>query len=249
MIRGLYISASGMMARMVELDTISNNLANAGTAGFKQDLAVKSAARDMRIFRMSSSTTDPVFLGPLGTGLNPPQAFTDLSQGAIKPTGNPLDLAIQGAGFFAVETPNGVRYTRDGAFTRSADGYLTTREGYAVLGQEGAIQLPGGDVEVRENGEVYAGGLYVDTLVVVDFPEESLSKVGNNLFAPADGTTPETAEGRVLQGNLETSNVNIVKAMVDLISATRAYEASQKILIAQDSTLGMAVSEIAGIRG
>lgn len=249
MIRGIYTSASGMMAQMLKLDTISNNLANAMNDGFKKDLAIVQSGREMQISRISRNTGDPAFIGSLGVGCSPPTIVTDFSPGVVKPTGNPLDVALNGSGFFAVETPNGTVFTRDGSFAIDREGYLVTKAGFRVLGSEGHVFLPNGDVEIAQNGQVYSNGEPVNALIILDFPEGGLSKVGENIYMAADEAETAESDAIVLQGNIEMSNVNTLGEMVEMITANRAYEASQKILIAQDETLGMAVREIAVFRG
>jgi len=253
MIRGLYTSASGLVAEMAKTDVISNNLANVNTTGFKKDRAIFRAFPEMDIHRINDpaviSPKDKIdprpFIGVLGTGAMLDEINTDFAQGAIENTSNPLDLALSGEGFFEVQTQAGVRYTRDGSFTRNQEGYLVTKDGYYVLGQNGPVLLPDGeDISVNRRGEVYSGGNFVDRLMVVDFADRGqILKEGDNLYTA--GQQPVASGSEVIQGALEGSNVNTIDEMVDLITAFRAYEASQKIVRANDETLDKAVNDIA----
>ncbi|TYP58804.1 flagellar basal-body rod protein FlgF [Thermosediminibacter litoriperuensis] len=261
MIRGLYTSASGMLVEMARTDVISNNLANVNTTGFKKDRAVFRAFPEMNIHRFDDPEPagagfkiDPVpFIGALGTGAVLDEIHVDFTQGRIEMTSNPLDLAIEdtAAGersFFEIQTPEGVRYTRDGSFTIDAGGFLVTREGYYVMGENGPVNLKeGSKVVINTRGEVYLDGQLVDRLRIAAFPAGSLlEKQGDNLYSAQEGV-PLPADARIIQGALERSNVNAVSEMVSLISAFRAYEANQRVVKAHDDTLASAVNEIARI--
>ncbi|HEX6972394.1 MAG TPA: flagellar hook-basal body protein, partial [Limnochordia bacterium] len=164
-------------------------------------------------------------------------------------TGNPLDAAIVGTGFFAVEMPDGtVAYTRAGSFSRSADGWLVTQDGRRVLGMSGAIAIDGRDVRIDEAGRIYADGALAGQLVLWEFSDSTaLQKLGSNLFAATAAAGPPVPREPTLSvGSIEASNVNVVSEMVNLISVQRAYEAAQRAVQAHDQTLGMAVRDIAG---
>ena len=143
MIRGLYTGASGMLSEMARTDIIANNLANVNTLGFKKDRTIFRAFPEMNIHRVDdpvqvglNRVIDPKpFIGMLGTGVMVDEVNIDFSQGAIKTTSNPLDVAIKGEGFFQVQTPEGIRFTRDGNFSLNRDGYLVTKDGHYVLGK------------------------------------------------------------------------------------------------------------------
>lgn len=253
MIRGLYTSASGLMAEMARTDVISNNLANINTSGFKKDRAIFRAFPEMNINRIDDPAVitprdkiDPrPFIGVLGTGAVVDEISTDFSRGTIENTSNPLDLALSGDGFFEVQTPAGVRFTRDGSFTRNEQGYLVTSEGYYVMGQNGPIQLSdSSDISINPRGDVFSGGNFVDRLAVVSFADlRLLSKEGDNLYSTTQ--QPIDSNSEVIQGALEGSNVNPIGEMVDMIAAFRAYEANQKVVKANDDTLSKAVNDIA----
>ena len=253
MIRGLYTAASGMLAQMSRTDVISSNLANVNTTAFKKDTVIFQALEEMRIRRVDDPilagprmTIDPrPYIGNLGSGVDVGQIYTQFEQGPIKDTSNPLDLALQGTGFFTVIIPDGIRYTRDGSFSRSSNGYLVTREGHMVMGQNGPILLPeNATIKINEDGEIFSDGQRLDQLMLVSFADlQQLVKVGDNLYS--SDQEPQQAQPRVIQGALETANANAVTEMVNLIEAFRAYEASQKLVVTHDNLLDKAVNEIA----
>ena len=244
MIRGIYTAASGMIAESLRNDTISNNLANANTAGYKKDMAVTKDFASLLIERVNDGLQTPV-IGSMGTGSVVDEVATIQNAGSLRQTGNDLDFSIEGQGFFAVQTPNGVRYTRDGSFSRDSAGRLVTQDGYPVLGQDGAaIRLNGGKVNVAANGQVSVDGVNAGRLQVVQFANaRALQKEGNNLYI-AGNQQPQAATGTVRQGSLEMSNVNVVSEMVNLIAGYRAYEVNGKMVQAQDSTLDKAVNDV-----
>jgi flagellar basal-body rod protein FlgG len=255
MYTGLYAAVSGSLAHEKRLAILTNNLANANTAGFKADRP---------IFQVDPL---PVVVGPVtapdGTtvaatldrfqGRDSAQTqlsavHTDFTPGDLRDTGNPLDLALEGRGFFAVQTPDGVAYTRQGTFTLNADGVLVTSGGLPVLGDNGPLRLRGGKIEIDPSGRVSADGTLVDRLKVVDFPRPyALEKQGDVLFrsvVPNPPTIPAT--GVVRQGAIETANVQPVRLLVSVMETSRAYEAYQKVIQAFNDTAGRAVNDIAG---
>ncbi|SMC38429.1 flagellar basal-body rod protein FlgF [Sporomusa malonica] len=242
MIRGIYTAASGMMAETTRTDTIANNLANGNTAGYKKDIAISKDFANILIQRINDGQ-NPATIGRLGLGTIIDEIATIQTGGSMRPTGNSLDFAVDGKGYFAVETPAGVRFTRNGAFSRNKQGELVTSDGYRVLGQNGAIRIPDGKVSVEETGRVTVDGVDAGQLRLVDFADDrQLLKEGASLFsAPNNG---QAAAGKVVQGVLEQSNVNIVSEMVNLISGYRAYEVNAKTVQAHDQLLDKAVNEV-----
>jgi len=175
-----------------------------------------------------------------------PKELTDYSQGNLNQTGNPFDVAISGRGFFVVETPNGIRYTRNGNFTLATDGTIVTSQGYPVMGDGGRIRLPEyeklqkDDVLITTEGEIIVNKNVVSKLQIVDFPQPyHLQKEKGVLFVNTSGINPiEVDEGTLLrQGFLEESNVNAIEEMVKLIELSRDYESGQKAINYQDSSL------------
>lgn len=243
MIRGLYTGASGMIAESMRTDVISNNLANANTAGFKKDVAVTKDFASMLITRINDGADAPV--GGVGVGVTVDEVATNQSAGMMRNTGNDFDMAIEGKGFFAVQTPQGVRYTRNGTFAKNIKGELITQDGYQVLGQDGPIRIQGAKMTVSDGGQVSVDNQLVGTLQVVEFADEKkLTKEGASLFVAPAGQTGKSATGGVRQGSLEMSNVNVVGEMVNLISNYRAYEINGKVVQAHDHLMDKAVNEV-----
>lgn len=258
MIRGLYTSASGMMAEMVRNDVTSNNLANVNTTGYKKDTAVFRAFPEMLIHRVNDSKageTNPApVIGSLGTGAIVDEIFTSHEQGPLKESTNPFDMAIMGDGYFTVQNPNGTYYTRNGSFTVDSQGYLVNSNGDYLLGQTGPIQLTDADnTSIDESGNVIVKtrtvdqnnnptetDTVVDTIRLVTMPDPNAArKIGDSLFE-TDQVQPGN-QVRVKQKFLEASNVNVVNEMVNMITVMRAYEANQKVITAHDQTLGQAI--------
>src|SRR5947209_3037702 len=226
---GLYIAASGMLAEQVRQDQLSNDLANASTPGYKPDNAVQTNFGDLLL--SNTSTGQPV--GPLSTGVTISKIVTDLSPSALHQTGQPLDFGIAGAGFFGVQTPQGIRYTRNGQFQASADGQLVDAQGNAVLSQGG------GTVQVDAQGHVSPAALGV-------FNVSGAVKQGDNLFT---GSAAGRATGTVRQGELEDPGVDPVHTMVDMIASLRAYEAGQKAIQTIDETLQENANQVGSLGG
>jgi flagellar basal-body rod protein FlgF len=238
--RGLFIAASGMLAAQIRQDVIANNLANATNPGFKGEVLSQIAFGDMLL----SNTLTGEKIGPLSTGTLVTEIKPNLTNNGFRWTQNTLDLAIGGNGWFAVQTPQGVRYTRNGAFTTDAQGFITTAQGDKVLGKNGQpINVSGGGrLSIARNGDVHVGNRLVGTVGVTALVPSSLHKEGDNYLT---GTIdPNAKVGSVAQGALETSNVNTVKEMVALIENMREFEADQKMIRAVDDTLGGAVNQV-----
>jgi flagellar basal-body rod protein FlgG len=187
-------------------------------------------------------------IGNFSYGIHVDGIKTNFEQGQLHPTENPFDFAIQGNGFFAIETPNGTRYTRNGEFTLDSEGYLVTKEGYKVLGENGQIRLEGKNITVNENGEILNNEEYVDKLQLIDFKDHSrLFKEGDGLMNIRNEEFTDNAieaNGTVNQGFIEGSNVNSVKQMVEMITVLRSYEASQRLIKSHDELLSKSVNEI-----
>lgn len=230
MSQGIYSAASGAVAQERNLDIVANNVANTATTGFRADrvsfqevvAAVQGAAPTDRAPRQVALT----------------ETRTDTRPGALRRTGDAFDLALDGGGYFAVWTAGGERYTRAGAFSASGDGVLRTPEGHAVSESAGGpaarIEIPAGtrEVVVGPDGTVRADGSAVGTLRVVRFEEPgALTKEGATLYVARDGARPDLdADTRVVQGVLESSNVNAVTGLTELIQVSRGFEAFQKLI-------------------
>lgn len=255
MIRGWYTGASGMNAQQNRLDAISNNLANVDTAGYKRDITVSKSFPELLIRRTNldgvyetpfgSAEAAPV-IGKLGLGIETNENYTDFAQGSFRQTDRNTDVAFGGKGFFAVQTPLGERYTRDGNFIIGKEGILETKDGYPVLGEKGFIRIENDRFTVNEDGIISSqeDSEVIDRFKVVRFDNERyLKKMGNNLYSSNEiSGLAHIAEGserpKFLQGYMETSNVNVVNEMVQMIEVNRAYEANQKTITSEDSMMG-----------
>jgi flagellar basal-body rod protein FlgG len=251
MIRGLYTAASGMMVEAARQETITNNISNSETTGFKKDLALQRAYPEQAIARVGEGRTFPFrpVMGVLGLGSLVDSIHTSYEQGSLIESGRPTDLASVGNGFFTVDTPEGIRFTRNGSFSLDADRYLVNDHGHRVLGISGPLQLPEGELTVDAAGRIFVNETLQGELQLTGFDDPAnLRKVGYSLFAAGDGVAQAPFDGQVKQGFLEGSNVQVVQEMVRMISAMRAYETNQRAVQAQDELLGKAVNEIGALR-
>lgn len=238
---GMYAALTGAVTSMQRLDTIANNLANANTAGFKKDKISFESLLNATVPTTNNPSDEPVFAGEIYS--------TDFSQGSHRQTGNTYDLALEGDGFFVVNSPQGQAYTRQGSFRRGNGGQLVTVDGFEVLGNGAPISIPAtaATVDIDGRGGVYADGVQVGTLDIVDFPKPyALQKQGSSLFLPANqNVVPQAApNARVAQGYLEESNISTVTEMVQMIETNRHYEACAKIMRNFDDITGKAVNDL-----
>jgi flagellar basal-body rod protein FlgG len=255
MIRGLYASALGMTTQMNRMDVLANNIANTDTTGFKKDTVVTRSFSDELMARINDKTDGLMpsrTIGTMNPGIFVDDIYTDFSSGSLQITHGSLDIAISGRGFFEIEsfdrnnTSPITRYSRDGSFTLNADSILVTKDGFRVMGENGEIYIPSGDILVSELGEIYVNGEYIDRLRLVDFEDShTLRKHGDNLYNITAQSVIKDFEGTIVQGALESSNVNSVREMVDMITVTRTYEANQRMVTMHDNILGRAVNDIA----
>ncbi len=246
MIRGIYTATSGMLVQGVNTDVIANNLANIDTVGYHRQTAHVRSFPEMLLQREYKDERQPI--GRLGTGAVVDGSHSSFLPGRIHSTGNSLDFALIGPGFFSVDTPEGPRYTRDGQFTLNGTGWLVTADGHRVRGENGPIFVGNDDITIRADGFVMIDGEIQDRLLLVEFPDRGgLLKQGANLYEATEATGPIFRfNATIKQGALEMANVNVIREMVNLIEVQRSYEANQKLVQAYDDTLGKAVNEIAG---
>ena len=240
MIRGVYIAATGMLAESQRQDVIANNLANATTTGFRRSVATSAPFAETLIGNMRAQGAPAV--GPLTRGAQLEGVTMLATQGPVRSTGNPLDVALVGDGYFGVDTAAGRRYTRDGSFSIAADGRLVTKDGNVVAGVGGAIRLERGTaVDIAADGTVSQGGTVRGRLLVTALAPGSATAEGGSLVAgtPAGGGT-----ARVRQGHLESSSVNVVTEMVELTRTMRSFEANQKAAQSHDEALQGSVSRV-----
>jgi len=259
MIRGLYTSGWSLMANSKKMDVISNNLANADTNGYKEDIAVLETFPEKLARRINDtkSTSNPsAKVGNMRLGSDVSEIFTNYEQGKLQNTGNKLDFAIQDSksAFFTIGKPDGngniqEYYSRDGAFVINSLNQLVTKDGFYVMGENGPITLNGDNFTVNSDGSIVQEGSIVDMLRISEFTDtRSLKKVGSNLVQRDQSTEERPFTGTISQGFLEGSNINVVKEMVEMISVMRSYEANQRLVQAQDSTLEKVVNQVGSVR-
>ncbi len=231
---GLYAACAGLMARTEQLDTIASNLANAGSSGFKGQKNVfgsvlAEAARHGPFSKLNQTTNSYGVLS--GTEL-------DSTQGALVKTDNPLDIALVGPGYFKVQTPHGLAYSRDGGLQVSPKGQLTTAAGDPVLGDTGPITLSKGAITISDDGTIASDGAVLGKLKIVTFsPGTAPESRGNGYYgAPAENEQP-APNTQIRQGTLENSNVSSVSGVVELISAQRSAETMRRVLSLLDSEM------------
>lgn len=220
---GLYTAFLGMRARQRTLEAQANNIANASTAGFKAERLIYNA---FEAEKKGAGDTQNLVAGVSAS------SGTDFSTGAIQQTGRSLDVAIEGDAFLQIQTPRGARYTRAGNLNLNADGQLVTKNGDLVVGETGAITVPpGGEISIGEDGSLAVNGQTFDKLKIVRFdnPANALTKEGDALFIATGAEKPkENVDSRVMQGALESSNVNSISEMVAMINNNREFESLQK---------------------
>ena len=236
---GSYAAFSGWLARSQALDLAASNLANAGTAGYRaQRDYFRSAILGPDALRSQLNTTVNAF-GVLGG------SRLDLTQGALTPTGNPLDVAIEGDGFFAIRTQQGIRYTRAGQFMRAQDGTLTTQAGEAVLdAREQPVRVPAGPLVIGADGAVSVNGAIAGRLALVGFPDASmLTAEGAGRYAAAGAAQPTAARGVLHQGSLEASNQDVIQGSLQLVLMQRQAEMMEKAVSLFSNDLDKTASE------
>ncbi len=269
--KGIYTALSGSLAQTLKIDTIANNIANVNTTGFKRDqqtfgeylTAIEKEPQVIQVPRVPASIEsfydlnggDKGFVDAAGT-------YTNFEQGSLKPTGGKLDVAIDGKGFFEVNTPGGVQLTRAGNFTVDGNGQLVTKDGHAVL-LEGTNEMSADQRTARfsgqsqpyisDGGEVFDGERNMGklSLIQVNNPD-ALQKVGSNNYSFKANMTPDMtaiAQPNLKQGFLETSNVNIVNEMTEMIMAQRVFEGTQKAIQAYDGMADKLINVVGNTKG
>jgi flagellar basal-body rod protein FlgG len=234
----MYKALSGAIVQMRRLEVVSQNLANVHTAGYKGE---RLAFREV----LSDPSQRKERMGGLVV-VN--EQHMDFSSGEIQHTGNPFDLAIQGEGFFAVQTPRGIRYTRQGTFSLSPNRTVVTHLGEPLLGESGPIRVEGKKVDVTAEGVVLADGEEIDRLRLVRFADpRRLTREGHSFFRAPEGEAQPASDVHVLQGSLEQANVNPIEAMVTLITIQRQFEAYERAMRTMDSATERLMNEAARV--
>ncbi len=243
MVQGIYTASMGMTPLMQKQDQIANNLANVNTTGFKQsNLFTKTYQK-----YLANDQHQPF----VNQDFKSDEVYVDYSEGPMKQTQTPLDLAIHGSGFFTVMTSDGVQYTRNGNFSINTEGLIVTSDGSKVMGNDGFLRIDRNlPVNITDKGEITQNGQTKGFLKIVDFKKPyQMVRNGESRMHPLKPETPEIPSSgfAIQQGYLEGSNVSVIKNMVEMISAYRTFEADQKALHAQDETLEKAVNQVGRI--
>ena len=252
----IYMAASGALAYQHRTEILSNNIANANTVGFKQDKTQFQAYYASALENSNPQTAASTNASQAADFWFELTSHTDHSSGPLRKTGNRFDLAIKGNGFFCVETPEGIQYTRRGNFGIDVNGNLVTREGWPVLGEGGEIYVEsqadftdkdGHEIIVHGDGSVEVDGNTVGKLRIVDFPDpQLLIKAGNTNFVvgPSNTAESEAADYRISQGMIELSNVDAVRMMTELIETLRGFESYQKVIRSIDEINSLSIKEV-----
>lgn len=254
MLKGLYTAYTGMVNEQHRLDTLTNNMANSNTVGFKKEGSTSQSFSSVLAYKIKDTSESPNVARRIGTntpGVKVGENYTNYDQGSFRNTGNVYDMALSGDGFFTVEFKNkagetSTKYTRDGSFTLNKDGYLVTKDGDYVMGLRGRIKLdPLKDTRIDERGNLIQDNVTVTQLKITDFEDYNyLEHYGENYYQPVAGAKTQDGKATVNSGFLEMANVQVVSEMVEMISVTRAYESNQKIMQTYDETLDKTVNQI-----
>ncbi|MDD6194931.1 MAG: flagellar hook-basal body protein [Lachnospiraceae bacterium] len=263
MVKGLYTGYTGMVNEQKRMDVVANNLANAATTGYKKEGMVNQSFDHELAIKIKDTSTGrlPQRIGAISLGVKVGETYTNWDQGSYQLTDNPADLAISGNGFFAIsftgkDGATSIKYTRDGAFTVDNQGYFRTSDGDYLLDQNGAMNSdnnlanfvrvnPNQEFSINQQGYIFQNEQIVGQIGVVDVADYNyISKYGENLYDLVEGGQIVASDASIEQGCLEASNVNVIDEMVQMITVARAYEAGQKVIQTEDSTLDKAVNSV-----
>ena len=244
MIKGLYVSGSGMISSSRALEVCSNNISNLQTAGYKRDELILSPLNQRVVFRLGGATSAQV--GSATHGVTDAEIYTHFTQGAPEQTGNPLDLALEGEGFFTLQRPDGtVALSRNGQFSTDAEGYLCDGRGNLLLGANGPIAATGGSLTVNASGQVLLDGTFADTLrITCPFDNAALVRQADGLYGYDMQAQMEPFTGEVRQGFLEASNADALEVMTDMMENARAYQSCARLVRMMDQILDKSVNEL-----
>lgn len=256
MLRGLYTGYTGMRAQLERMDTISNNLANVDTVGFKKDQVILSSFKEVLTYKLNDpEVPHSKNIGTMSLGVKVDEIHTDHLQGSMKQTDQHLDIALQGQGMMIVgellEDGTMVeKYTRDGSLKIDQQGRLVTGDGLFVLNTDSeVITLDRMDVRINKDGSIYSRETFMGKIKVVGIEDaKTLRKQGSSLYIGTEDTVETAFEGSVEQGFLESSNANTIVEMVNMISVMRSYETNQKVIQTYDATLEKAVNNVGAVR-
>ncbi len=257
MVKGLYTAYTGMLNQQNKMDVISHNLANAAVTGYKKEGSTSQAFDTVLAYKIRDRSigVHTQRIGGMNLGVKIGENYTDYGQGPFKNTDNTYDLAISGNGFFCVQFTNkagvtSTKYTRDGSFTLNVDGYMVTKDGDYLLDTNGnRIRLdPLSTSRIDESGTIFQNDRIVARIGLQDFEDYNyLEHYGENYYQPVNGYRFKNADGQIIEGYLEASNVQVVQEMVEMISVTRTYESNQKVIQTIDSTLDKAVNQLGSV--
>lgn len=264
MIKGLYSAVSAMITGLDRQSLITHNAANINTPGFKQIMMTMEEFNQTGVFKAQSTINnanpfagtvgfdenrfvDINYIGSHGLGVETALEQTNLKQGAMLNTEEPLDLAIEGSGYFKLQTPDGMVYTRDGRFNLNANREVVSVEGYYLMDEnDQIITVPDGSIiEVDVNGSIYIDNTEVTKVTLSSFENEleALERFNDNTFTANIEPDGENI-GKITQGYLEASNVDIAQLMTQMVSVVRSYEAAQQLVTIQDELLGRSISTL-----
>jgi len=256
MFRGLYTAYTGMRSQQEKMDTISNNLANVDTAGYKKDQVVSASFKEMLTLKINDPEVPySTSIGKMSLGISSQEIHTDHLQGSMKQTDESLNIALQGQGMIKVGRMNEdgtmtERYTRDGSFMLDQEGHLVTSEGLFVLGEENTVlTLDQYDVRINKDGSIYSNEVRLGQIQIVGIEDtKTLRKEGGSLYVGTEETVEVPFVGTVEQGFLESSNANSIEEMINMINVMRTYESNQKIIQTYDATMEKVVNNVGSIR-
>ena len=248
MIQGLYAAATGMMSVQARQEVIANNIANAATTGYRRHQSVAIGFYQHFATAMRNPTHFSIRSAP-GGGVKVVETFTDSAAGALRNTGNPMNMALQGPGFFVVNTPQGERFSRAGDFSISAEGNLVTSEGFDIIGTNGQpIAVGDGVVNVSRDGNVTVDGTPSGQIRLIEFETpERLIRQGDNLYFATDEVLEQSANASdtvIMHKHLELSNVKVSGELTQMMLGLRAYEANQRVIQALDTTLSRLIDQV-----
>ena len=265
MVKGLYTAYTGMIIQQKRMDTLTHNMANSDTDGYKKEGMTVTSFAEQLAHRIKDTTWNGGLhqgIGDITFGAKVGETYTDWTIGGFRVTDEQTDFAIEGQGFFAISYTNkagetSIKYTRDGNFVIDTQGYLRTKDGDYVLNNAdalagntgGRIQVdPTMDIHVDELANIWQNNQVVGNIGVIDIADyDYLREYGENFYDLAEGGQVVENNTSLLQGTLEKSNTNVVTEMVDLIVVSRAYEANQKLITAIDGDLDKAVNQVGKI--
>ena len=248
MLQGLYSAASGIISIENRQAVYANNIANASTPGFKRQNPIEKGFYQIFLKEMKNPLQLNHFEAP-GGGVKVVETFTDHEGGVMTATGNKLDIGLIGPGFIAVDTPDGVRFSRNGKLSVNVDGQLATNDGYLVQSVDGqSIDVSGSNLQISENGTVIVDGVPSGTIRLVEFQDpHMLERQGHNIYRASDAAIDRSARAGdtlIAHESLEMSNVKLPYEMINMVAALRAYAANQKVINTFSDTTSKVIDQI-----